>query len=188
MQASLFTAVALATLAALLAGAAASDLRRRRVANRWLVAGALGALALHAGAMAAGQPALAGPHWWSPLPGAAAGLTLMLPLYLMRAMGAADVKLMAVVGLFLGVPTVALAVIYTMLAGGLLTLASLREAGVATRLVANLRGKPVTLTGASPEAAPAAVDTPLTRTAARLPYAVAIAMGTGAALLLPRLA
>jgi prepilin peptidase CpaA len=112
----------------------------------------------------------------------------MLPLYLMRAMGAADVKLMAVVGLFLGVPTVALAVIYTMLAGGLLTLASLREAGVATRLVANLRGKPVTLTGASPEAAPAAVDTPLTRTAARLPYAVAIAMGTGAALLLPRLA
>ena len=38
------------------------------------------------------------------------------------------------------------------------------------------------------EAAPAAVDTPLTRTAARLPYAVAIAMGTGAALLLPRLA
>lgn len=172
-----FTLAALATLAALLAGAAASDLRRRRVANRWLAAGAAGALVLHAGAMAAGLSALAGPRWWSPLSGAALGLALMLPLYLMRAMGAADVKLMAVVGLFIGVPAVALAVVYTMLAGGLLTLISLREAGVATRMVANLRG----------EHAGPRDGSPLSRTAARLPYAVAIAMGTGAALVLPRL-
>ena len=178
MPASPFSLAALATLAALLAGAAIGDLRRRRVANRWLLAGAVGAIALHAGATAAGQPGLAGPQWWSPLAGAALGLLLMLPMYLARAMGAADVKLMGVVGLFIGVPAVALAVVYTMLAGGLLTMAALRESGVAGRLAANLRGARAGLAGD---------ETPLARTAARLPYAVAIALGTGAALIFPGL-
>jgi len=114
--------VTLAALALVLGGAVRSDLRVRRVTNRWLAFGLALALGLHAAALATGSPAPAGERWWSPLGGAATGLALMLPLYLLRAMGAADVKLMAVVGAFAGAATVAAAVLYTMLAGGLLSL------------------------------------------------------------------
>ncbi len=169
--------VTLAALALVLGGAVRSDLRTRRVTNRWLALGLALALGLHAAATAAGGPAPAGDHWWSPLGGGATGLALMLPLYLLRAMGAADVKLMAVVGAFVGAAVVVPAVLYTMLAGGLLSLFAMRDASVLARVMAQLR--------ASSTQAPDA--SPLERTASRLPYAVAIAMGTAAALIAPAL-
>ncbi|WP_343638898.1 prepilin peptidase [Roseateles sp.] len=173
--------VTLAALALVLGGAVRSDLRVRRVTNRWLAFGLALALGLHAAALAAGSPAPAGERWWSPLGGAATGLALMLPLYLLRAMGAADVKLMAVVGAFAGAATVAAAVLYTMLAGGLLSLLAMRDASVLARVMASMRAQ----RRASSAHAPGA--SPLARTAARLPYAVAIAMGTAMALIAPPL-
>ena len=173
--------VPLAALALVLGVAARSDLRTRRVGNRWLALGAAMALGLHAAATAAGLPTLAGARWWSPLTGALTGLALMLPLYLLRATGAADVKLMAVVGAFVGAGTVTAAVLYTLLCGGLLSLVAMRDASVLARVMANLREHPRCTPNATPHA------TPLARTAARLPYAVAIAMGTVAALIAPPL-
>ena len=173
--------VTLAALALVLGGAVRSDLRVRRVTNRWLAFGLALALGLHAAALAAGSPAPAGERWWSPLGGAATGLALMLPLYLLRAMGAADVKLMAVVGAFAGAATVAAAVLYTMLAGGLLSLLAMRDASVLARVMASMRAQRRASSAHAPSASP------LARTAARLPYAVAIAMGTAMALIAPPL-
>lgn len=169
-------ALALTLLALWLAGAALSDLRSRRIANRWLLTGTGVALALHALALAGGARPLAGHSWPAPLSGALLGLLLMLPLYLLGAMGAADVKLMAMVGAFIGPANVATAVLYSLLAGGLLSLSYLNAAGVLPRLLANLR----TLHQAGPPG-----STPLSRSAARLPYAVAITLGSAAALLWP---
>lgn len=166
----------LALLTLWLAGATLSDLRSRRIANRWLLAGSGVALALHVFAIAGGARPLAGQSWSAPLTGASLGLLLLLPLHLLRAMGAADVKLMAMVGAFIGPVGVATAVLYSLLAGGLLSLLYLNAAGVLPRLLANLR----VLHRAGPDG-----TTPLSRSAARLPYAVAISLGSAAALLWP---
>jgi prepilin peptidase CpaA len=167
----------LTLLALWLAGAALSDLRSRRIANRWLLAGTGVALTLHALALAGDAEPLAGQGWWAPPSGALLGLLLMLPLYLMGAMGAADVKLMAMVGAFIGPAHVATAVLYSLLAGGLLSLCYLTNRnGMLPRVLANLR----TLHQAGPPG-----STPLSRSAARLPYAVAITLGSAAALLWP---
>ncbi len=54
--------------------------------------------------------------------GALLGLMIMLPLYALRAMGAGDVKLMAMVGAFLGVPDILYAIFCTFLVGGIAAL------------------------------------------------------------------
>ena len=63
----------------------------------------------------------------------------MLPLYLLRAMGAGDVKLMAMVGVFVG-PLGALSVaLLTFVAGGVLALAVAARNGALGRLFWNLK-------------------------------------------------
>jgi prepilin peptidase CpaA len=108
----------------------------------------------------------------------------MLPLYLLRAMGAGDVKLMAMVGAFIGPAAVATAVLYTLLAGGLLSLVFMLGRGVAAQTFANIRfmltDRAVRAASGQGSALP-----PLQTTAARLPYALAIALGTAAALVWP---
>ena len=171
-------------LLALLLAAVGTDLRSGRVPNRLVLCGTAIALLVHALALGgAGEP-LAGATWWAPVAGFVAGLASLLPLYLLRAMGAGDVKLMAMVGAFVGVPTVFMAILYTLLAGGLLCLAVMAGRGVAGPTLANLRflltdwavrlrgGQGLTLA-------------PLEATAARLPYALAIGLGTVAALVVP---
>jgi prepilin peptidase CpaA len=141
-------------------------------------------LALHALALQSSAAALAGPEWWSPLAGLATGFALMLPLHLLRAMGAGDVKLMAMVGAFIGPTAVATATLYTLLAGGLLSLAFMFGRGVAAQTLANIRFM-LTDWAVRAGSGQGARLAPLQATAARLPYAVAIALGTGAALLWP---
>jgi prepilin peptidase CpaA len=51
--------------------------------------------------------------------GAAVGLACFMPFYLLRAMGAGDVKLLAAVGAFLGPQGVLYATLFSLLAGGL---------------------------------------------------------------------
>lgn len=53
------------------------------------------------------------------LQGAAAGMAILIIPYFMRGMGAGDVKLIGVVGAFLGVGKVVLALLWTALVGGL---------------------------------------------------------------------
>lgn len=182
---SLFTpahlaAAVLALLGLLLACAVWSDARRRRIPNRLVLAGAVLGLAcnglLPEGAgFAAALPG--GLGFGQALAGLGAGLALMLPLYLLRAMGAGDVKLMAMTGAFLGPQAMPGVLLATFIAGGVLILAVVLARGSLGLLLANL--KTMLLSGYFRlvlhelpvlEAAPVP--------AGRLPYALAIAAGT----------
>lgn len=164
----------LATLGALLLLAAASDLAARRIPNALVVAGLVLAAAVHAAALAAGERPLAGASIAAPLAGLLAGGVALLPMYLLRGCAAGDVKLMAMAGAFLGAAVALEAVLATLVAGGVLSLAMLARPRVAAAAWRRLR---------TPRPGADAVDvagsgiTPLSRTAYRLPYAPAIAIG-----------
>ena len=175
-------------LLTLLLCAVTTDLRSRRIPNTLVLTGTTLALAAHALVMGHDGVPLAGPDWWAPLAGLATGLLVLMPLYLMRALGGGDVKLMATVGAFVGAPTVLAAALYTLLAGGVLSLTVMFAKGVAAHTLTNLR---FLLTEwmawalrlrSAPQATPFEFR-PLQTTAARLPYALAITAGTVAALL-----
>jgi prepilin peptidase CpaA len=172
------------TLAALLAIAVASDLRSRRIPNKLVLIGIVVAMVFHTVALGTGAVPFAGSAWWSPLAGMTAGLALMMPLRMLRAMGMGDVKLMVMVGAFVGGAAVVSATLYTLVAGGLLSVTCLLGRGVAVHTVHNLRvmfaARPV-----HADAGGADRLSPLQRTAFRLPYALAIAVGTGASWLWP---
>src|SRR5215471_12693389 len=86
---------ALALLAALLGVAVLTDLRSHRVPNLLNLAGLIAGLAL--------QTYTAGLHGLGDgLLGACVGLACFAPLYLLKGMGAGDVKLLAAVGAVLG--------------------------------------------------------------------------------------
>ena len=171
-----------AVLAALLVIAAITDLRSHRIPNRLVLAGTLLAFLFHVWALVMNVSPLAGPAVWAPVAGLVTGFAVLLPLCMMGAMGAGDVKLMAMVGAFMGPQAVMMAALCTFLAGGLLSLAVMLARGVAVQTLANVRFLLVDwfLRASSGQGARLS---PLQTTAARLPYAVAIALGSGAALL-----
>lgn len=171
-------------LAIVLAIAAGTDFRWHKIPNRLVVIGVVLALTTNTGWLLMGQNALAGPDWWSPLAGLAAGFALLLPLYLFRAMGAGDVKLMAMVGAFIGFPAILTATLYTMAAGGILALIFMLGRGVAAQAISNLRLMLTSLAVRVSTGQGGKLE-PLATAAARMPYALAIAIGTGAALLWP---
>jgi prepilin peptidase CpaA len=179
-----FVLVGYTVLAALMLGAVCVDLRTRRIPNRLVASGIGLALALHVVAMASSMPPIAGSAWWAPLAGFAAGLGVLMPLYLLRAMGAGDVKLMAMAGSFIGVHAVLASAIYTLVAGGLLAIAFMTRRRVAVQTIANLRFMLTeqVLRAASGQGVQVV---PLQMTAARMPYAVAIALGVAASAIWP---
>lgn len=161
------------TLAVVLAVALGHDLATRRIPN-WLVASALLAAVLLNVLAAATTGVLSGATagLGKSLLGALTGLVVMLPLYLLHAMGAGDVKLMAAVGAFLGpLPTLG-AVLLVFLAGGVLSLAAALCSGTLKRVANNLRWITIgALSGGL-------CRTGDVQTTGRLPYALAIAAGT----------
>lgn len=97
-------------------------------------------------------------------------LVLFLPFYLKKGMAAGDVKLMAAVGAFLGPLAGLFAGLFTVIAGGLIGLASIAVAWSASRLASAAGEDRFELSEAL---------------RARIPYAGAIAAGTSVVLLLP---
>ncbi len=79
-------------------GVVASDLRSRRIPNGLLLLAAIPALAL---LLVEGHGPI-GASWLASLTGAAIGAALWLPGYLLRRLGAGDVKLAACIGGLLG--------------------------------------------------------------------------------------
>ncbi|MGB8855719.1 MAG: A24 family peptidase [Burkholderiales bacterium] len=168
---------------------AKSDLVSRRIPNQLVFIGAgVGVLLNSAlpegfGFMSALPGALG---FWHALAGLALGLVLLLPLYMLRAMGAGDVKLMAMVGAFIGPNAIVNTVLITFIAGGILALFVGLKNNVLRQMFVNLREM---LLGAyfklTMNETPT-VDAPA-RTAARMPYALAIATGTFAYVVLVRL-
>lgn len=172
------TSIPLILLCALLAVAVWHDVAARRIPNAVVFPGMLAALALHALLPAA----LGGSGIASALGGLGLGLAILMPMYVLRLMGAGDVKLLAMVGAFVGAGQVAAVALATLLAGGVLALLVAAWQGSLRRLLGNTRqmmvhGGMSALAGfMTPAVAPAAPAS------GRLPYAVAIAAGTGACL------
>lgn len=114
------------------------------------------------------------------LAGWAVGLGLFIPFFLLGGMGAGDVKLLAAVGAWLGVPGVVWAALYGALCGGVLALfLSVRQGYVLSAfkniwlLLTHWR-----VAGLGPVAGVTLAD----GTGPKLPYAIPIALGAGLAL------
>lgn len=172
-------------IAGLLA-AIATDLRRRRIPNQLILACWAAAIGWHALGPAGAwsfDPVAPGA---TGLPGGLLGLAALLaaymPFYLLRIMGAGDVKLMSVVGAFFGATSDAwtqlVGVSLTVLAaGGVLSVARMLAAGRSAAVFGNLRLIFAGLSGRA-AGAPGPVFDPRTDSADRMPYALAIAAGT----------
>jgi prepilin peptidase CpaA len=169
-------------LIGLLTVAAVSDVRTGRIPN-WLVfGGALYALAYNA--LYPVYPRDIGILF--ALGGLSVGLVAFLPGYLLRVLGAGDVKLMAMVGSFIGTWAAVEAVLASLITGGALAVALSLYFGrlplMLHNVVALFRGNVLTLA-----TAPAGLTVEGGRSAGRMPYGVAIALGTIGYLVLEQL-
>lgn len=160
-------------LSALLLLAAVSDLKRHRIGNRLILTGLAVAFLFHFA-----FPLELG--WWRGLQGLLLGFAMFLPFYLLRGMAAGDVKLMAMAGAFLGPYLTFWAVVATFLVGGVWAVVLVLRRRAWPKLIGNLRtlathGGGDGLLGASGGSV------------GRLPYAVAVAIGTIAVVILKHL-
>jgi len=167
-------------LAGLMSGAVWHDVRSRKIPNRLVFPGALAGVVLNALLPAAGaafMPVPGGLGLLTGLAGLGLGLVLLLPMYALKTMGAGDVKLMAMVGAFVGPQAVFGCMLFSLLAGGVLALGVAAFHGSLRQITSNsyhlllnslMRG----LAGQRPE-----VDAP-NAPSGKLPYAIAIAAGT----------
>lgn len=157
------------SLAALLGTAVWCDIRTGRIPNRLLAVG------LVAGLLLSGLPQ--GMGWGSASLGLLAGLAAFMPFYGLRVLGAGDVKLLAIVGLFVGYPGIWMVALFSAMAGGVMALALAAYGG---RLHSTLSETHQTLqylvmqtrNGLPPSAASGVAGS------TQLPYALAIAIGT----------
>lgn len=161
------TVIELALLA-LVAAAGVFDLLSRRIPNRLLLLAWAAALPLQAG--------LGGPALLGALGGAAVGLLLFLPLYLLRGMAAGDVKLLATVGAFAGPGATFQIGVLAWCVGGVMALAIIVGRGRVRAALANLRELllPLWLRVAGLPA-PATLSRP---SVGDMPYGLAIALAT----------
>lgn len=157
-------------LAGFLLAAVFTDVAVRKIPNRLVLAGMTVGLLVQA--FWPGSDGIL-----SALKGLLFGFGLFLPLYLLRVMGAGDVKLMAMVGCFTGSPAIFGVVLCTLLAGGVLSLMFSLKIKAFRRMLANVKFfifmKSINVAGgglASSKDTTASVGT--------LPYAAAIAIGT----------
>ena len=161
----MWTGLSIALTIFALAGAW-SDARTERIPNRLVLAGVAAALVLRAGL-----------GWVAVFHGLAAGLIALaigLPLFALRAFGGGDVKFMAMCAVFVGLPLIGRAALWSGAAGGVLALFIImrrRLPLVAVLRMRNLMWSAVTL-GRGGERMTLADEGALTA-----PYGVAIATG-----------
>ena len=103
-------------LGCILAVSVWTDVRSRRVPNKWLGLGLVVYVLLSY---------LFGLDLWTALKGGLLGLLVFLPFYWLGGMGAADLKLMGLVGIYLGPHGLLYSALYTALAGGVLAVLAL---------------------------------------------------------------
>lgn len=167
-------------LGALLAWAVWTDVKSRRISNKLILAGSLTAFTLHillppgAGLFAENPGALG---FLKSFAGFAVGLALLMPPYLLRTMGAGDVKLMAMVGAFVGSEIIVGVTLTTLLVGGVLALVFASFKGTLSQVLGNLRYMFTFTLVKAMSGGGAKVEGPLVSTG-KLPYAIAIAVGT----------
>ena len=162
----------LGLLAGFLLAAVLSDMETRKIPNRLVLAGIV--IGLLAQAFL-----LDGDGIVSALKGLVFGFGLFLPLYLLHVMGAGDVKLMALVGCFIGSPAIFGVVLCTLLAGGVLSMVFALKMRLARQILINSIF--MVLPGAAKVASEKmSTDSVGVKSVGTLPYAMAIAVGTAA--------
>jgi prepilin peptidase CpaA len=175
-----------AVLATLLIAAIWQDVRSRRIPNMLVWSGALAGLVfqtvLPSGAGLFNTP-FGALGLSAGLEGMALGLALLLPMYMLGAMGAGDVKLMAMSGAFLGPSDILGATLLTMIAGGVLAFVAALCTGKLRQVLSNLRQLVRLALLRVTSGGTARLDTPPVPTG-KLAYAIAIASGTALQLLL----
>ncbi|MCP5246135.1 MAG: prepilin peptidase [Burkholderiales bacterium] len=172
-----------ALLIILLLNAALQDYRGYRIKNSLVISGAFLGILLN-------TVTPVGLGFYASLIGWSVGLLLLLPFYMFRMMGAGDVKLVAMVGAFLGPQATITALLYILVAGGVLSIyvawhrglikepfcevRNLLRQFIVNLVKCNIRSSPSFNTfTVSPDA-----GNRLNESASRLPYGVAIAAGT----------
>ncbi|WP_233852426.1 A24 family peptidase [Paraburkholderia sp. HD33-4] len=150
--------------------AASTDITARRIPNRMIALGLAAALAVQ---MSIHGP-LAGALDW--LIGAACGFAVLVPFYLMGGMAAGDVKLLMMIGAWVGPALTWRIALATFLIGGLWSLLIVLFRGRFASLLLNLRQ----LIGGlviAPLRRPNLIDAQ-SESVGSIPYGVAIAAGT----------
>lgn len=161
------------SLFALLIIAAVSDWRSYRIPNWLTLSGVIFGLTYNALLPATPEHGL----YWAVL-GMLVCFAITLPLYLMHTMGAGDVKLMAMVGAFLGASEAFYAVLIIFIAGGVAALLFAMWHGALGRLLQNLRmlvqgSMLLRFGGIRPD-----MTLSTSESIGKLPYAVSIGVGT----------
>lgn len=157
----------------LLVIAAVIDFRTYRIPN-WLTAG--GTLFALIYATLNSVSAMSG--LLVALGGMAIGFLVMLPTYLLRLMGAGDVKLMAMVGAFLGMYSALQATAFVFVVGGIAAIAFSLFRKNAGRMFSNIKNMTqrliyIGMAGVKPD-----ITMNKTQSVGKLPYGVCIGVGT----------
>lgn len=154
---------------ALVAVACIPDLRVRRIPNALTLGAALAGVVFHAGTSGWSGAGLSAGGWL-------VGVALFFPFFWLRGMGAGDLKLLAAVGAWLGPFEVFWVALLTSVAGGVLGLAVALVRGYLPNALRNLRLLLTTwmVMGVRPVPELTLAD----HHGPRLPYAIAIAVGT----------
>jgi prepilin peptidase CpaA len=157
----------------LVLAAAMIDLRSRRIPNALTYPAVLVAFTLR---LATGSFQLIVPAAL----GLAVGFLLLLPAYLLKVMGAGDLKLMAALGAFLGPATILSVFLNSLIAGGLIALMYLALRGELRRGIRSALGFLARLFRRRSGYVPPGEEWV---SIGKIPYGVAIAIGTVSALL-----
>lgn len=147
-----------------------TDLANRKIPNRLVYSG-LGVAIVCQTMLPSGM------GLWVSLQGMGLGLAMFLPMYFLRAMGAGDVKLMAMVGAFVGPQLIIGATLATLVAGGIMAVIATLWKKEFWKLIENLK---VMFLGSMTRFAAGQLPLPEQPVASvgKLPYALAIAAGT----------
>ena len=161
------TALSLCFLAGLLAASVYFDARSHRIPNTLTLGGTLAGLVL---------ATHTDPGWGTlalSTGGAALGAAMFLPLYALGKMGAGDVKMLGMVGAFLGPAGVFWAAMWSLIAGGALAVAWLIGARGLRRMTFRTLGTSL----ADRPVADGPVESDASPMQSKMPYAAAIAVG-----------
>lgn len=180
MTPELIGLLALIVLAVLLLLATREDVRSHRIPNKLVLVGVVLGLGLNGflpHGLGFNSEVPGGIGWLAALKGLALGIAVLLPIYLLRAMGAGDVKLMGMVGAFLGPVDLIGALLATFIAGGVMALVAALWSKQLVNMLQNIK---LMLFGGllrmNAGQLPTMNDLPVS--VGKLPYAVAIMVGT----------